>query len=155
MRDPPRNQTAEGAGFYLRPSPGLGRGNSWEWRRSGLRRKGLHRRSAPPARPLCTDTGRGWALCSLQRDRLLGGQKSKRPPCCPGLAITSTSERRAVRETKESLPQINHQSYTNHLCVPSKAQNPPAFHWDTHWNEMVITLFISAEYFGYPLSLEA
>lgn len=77
------------------------------------------------------------------------------PPCSPGLATTSTSERRALHETKESSPQINHQSCTNHLCVPWEAQNPPTFHWGTHWNETVITLFISAEYFGYPLSLEA
>lgn len=56
--------------------------------------------------------------CAAFTDRLLGGQKSKQTPCFPGLAIASTSERRALHETKEASPQINHQSCTNHLCVP-------------------------------------
>lgn len=92
-------------------------------------RRGMHRCSAPPAYPLCTDTGSEQALSPAQLPR----QTAARPeisaaPLHPGLAVTSTSQRRDLHETKESSPQINHQSRRNHLRVPREAQNPPAFH---------------------------
>lgn len=109
LRDPPHNQTAKGAGFYLCPSPGLGRRNSWAWWRSGLQSRDCTDALLPLPIP-SVQTRAGSEPCAVFTDRLLEGQKHEQPPCSPQLTMTSTSKRGALRETKECSLQISHRA---------------------------------------------